>query len=192
MVAGDEAGGVVRRRERGPTSGTEPAGVYLDLIVPALASIGDRWASGTLSVADEHRATIVAQRLIGRLGPQFARRGRKRGAVVIGAPLETHALPTAIVGDLLRGAGFEVLDIGANSPPESFVDTARGASRLVAIAIAVTSSGRESAVRSVVRALRAVGHRRGGAHRRRGDHGRGPRQRGSVPIAGPGGTAPAC
>ena len=157
MVAGDEAGawGVI---EAALASGTDPAGVHLDIVVPALESIGADWASGRLSVADEHRATTTAQRLIGRLGPLFARRGRKRGAVVVGAPPgELHALPTAIVGDLLRGAGFEVIDTGANTPAESFAEAARSANRLVAVAIAVTTPGRDTAVRSVVRALRQVG-----------------------------------
>jgi methanogenic corrinoid protein MtbC1 len=157
MVAGDEAGawGVI---EAALASGTDPADVHLDILVPALQSIGDSWESGELSVADEHRATTVAQRLIGRLGPRFARRGRKRGAVVVGAPPgELHSLPTALVGDLLRGAGFEVLDTGANTPAESFAETARAANRLVAVAIAVSTPGREAAVRSIVRALRQAG-----------------------------------
>lgn len=157
MVAGDEAGswGVV---DAALASGMEPADVYLDLLVPALRSVGDGWAAGTLSVADEHRATTVAQRIIGRLGPRFARRGRKRGAVVLGAPRgEEHSLASAIVGDLLRGAGFEVLDLGANTPTESFVETSRGASRLVAVLIASSTPGRDAAVRATTRALRRSG-----------------------------------
>ena len=157
MVAGDEAGAwsVI---EAALASGTDPADVHLDILVPALESIGNGWEAGTLSVADEHRATTVAQRLIGRLGPRFARRGRKRGAVVLGAaPGELHSLPTAIVGDLLRGAGFEVLDIGANTPAESFAETALGVQRLVAVAIGATTEGRDRAVRSAVRALRQAG-----------------------------------
>ena len=154
MVAGDEAGAwsVV---EAALASGLDPADVYLDLLVPALEAVGDGWAARTWTVADEHRATAVAQRLIGRLGPRFARRGRKRGAVVLGAPAgELHGLPSAIVGDLLRGTGFEVLDLGANTPAKSFVDTARQANRLIAIAIAATSTGREGALRTTIRALR--------------------------------------
>lgn len=157
MVAGDEAGawGIV---EAALASGADAAGVYLDILVPALETVGDGWASGTISVADEHRATTVAQRLIGRLGPRFARRGRKRGVVVLGAPPgDSHSLPTAIVGDLLRGAGFEVLDMGANAPAESFAETARAANRVVVVSIAVTTSGGDTAVRSVVRALRRAG-----------------------------------
>ncbi len=132
MVAGDEAGawGVV---EAALASGVEAADVYLDLLVPALEVVGDGWAAGELSIADEHRATAIALRLVGRLGPRFARRGRKRGTVVVGAPAgEQHALPSAILADLLRGVGFEVLDMGANTPAASFVETAREANRLVA------------------------------------------------------------
>lgn len=157
MVAADEAGAwtIV---ETAMASGLPPADVYMDLFVPALQSVGDQWEQGALTVADEHRAAGVAQRLIGRLGPRFARRGRKRGSVVVGAPAgEEHGLPCAIVADLLRGAGFEVLDMGANAPAESFVDSARTANRLVAVLIGATTPGRDAAVRATVRALRNAG-----------------------------------
>lgn len=156
MVAGDEAGAwsVV---ESALSSGVEPADVYLDLLVPALRQVGDGWEAGVLTVADEHRATGVAQRLVGRLGPRFARRGRKRGTVVLGVPAgDPHALPSAILADLLRGVGFDALDIGADAPAESFVDTARQANRLVALMIGPTT-GAASQVRRTVRAIRAAG-----------------------------------
>ena len=60
---------------------------------------------------------------------------------------ETHALPSAILADILRGAGFEVIDLGANTPPVSFAEAARRAHRLIAVLIeprleAWTSSSR--------------------------------------------------
>jgi MerR family transcriptional regulator, light-induced transcriptional regulator len=154
MVAGDEPGawGVV---EAALASGVEAADVYLDLLVPALEVVGEGWAVGELTVADEHRATAIALRLVGRLGPRFARRGRKRGTVVVGAPAgEQHGLPSAILADLLRGVGFEVLDMGANTPAASFAETAKEANRLVAIAIAITTPGGDAAVRAAVKAIR--------------------------------------
>ena len=157
MVAGDEPGawGVV---EAALASGVEAADVYLDLLVPALEVVGEGWAAGELTVADEHRATTVALRLVGRLGPRFARRGRKRGTVVVGAPVgEQHGLPSAILADLLRGVGFEVLDMGANTPATSFAETAKEANRLVATAIVITTPGGDAAVRAVVKALRQAG-----------------------------------
>jgi|SRR5581483_7205411 len=154
LVAGDEAG-AWHLVETALTSGLDPDEVYLDLLVPALRGVGDGWADGRLGVNDEHRASGVAVRLIGRLGPRFARRGRKRGTVVLGAPPgEEHGLPCAIVADLLRAARFDVVDLGADTPAASFAAAAAGADRLVAVLIGATTSGRDAALRSTVRALR--------------------------------------
>ena len=154
MAAGDEAGSwtIV---EEALASGSGPGEIYLELVVPALRRIGDAWASGAMTVADEHRASVVCLRLIGRLGPRFARRGRTRGAVLLGAaPGELHGLPSAILADLLRIAGFGAVDLGPNTPPESFATTAQETSRLVAVLVGSTTTGQDSALRSVVRALR--------------------------------------
>ena len=157
MTAGDEAG-AWRVIDDALASGMDPAGVYLDLLAPVLRGVGAGWAAGTVTVAEEHRASAVALRLIGRLGPQFARRGRKRGLVIIGAPAgDQHSLPGAIVADLLRGDGFEVIDLGANTPDSSFAETAQDAARLVAVIIGVTAPGCDSAAESIVQALRRSG-----------------------------------
>jgi excisionase family DNA binding protein len=160
LVAGDEAGAwtVI---QAALASGMEPIAVYLDLLGPALRSIGDRWARVQLSVADEHQASTVAGRLIGRLGPLFARRGRKPGAVLVGSVAgETHALPSAILADILRGAGFEVIDLGANTPPVSFAEAARRAHRLIGVLIGVligaTVAGLDQPLADTIAAIRAA------------------------------------
>ena len=68
MIAGDEAGawGVI---EATLASGVEPSDIYLDFLVPALRAIGDRWAAGELTVADEHRAAAVASGWSGGWAP---------------------------------------------------------------------------------------------------------------------------
>jgi excisionase family DNA binding protein len=157
LVAGDEAGSWAVL-ESSLASGAEPDRVMLDLLGPAMVEIGDGWEVGTLGVADEHRATAVAQRLIGRLGPRFARRGRKRGTIIVGAPAgEEHALPSAILSDLLRGARFEVHDLGADTPAESFAAAARQTDRLLAVMVGVTAPGNDRATRETLRVLRAAG-----------------------------------
>jgi methanogenic corrinoid protein MtbC1 len=154
LVAGDEPGGwkVVEAVLAG---GAAPEDVLLDVIAPALHRIGDDWATGALTVADEHRASAVASRLVGRLGPRFARRGRKRGTVVVGVVEgDDHGLPSAILADVLRGARYEVLDNGANGPAESFLDSALAANRLRAVVIGATAAGRDAAIRRTVKLLR--------------------------------------
>ena len=138
-------------------SGTEPAEVYVDLLVPVLRSIGSGWADGTYSIAQEHKATAVAAGLIGRLSPRFTRRGRKRGSIVVGTPADDqHALPVAMTADLLRAQGFRMHVLGVNVPRESFAETASSVERLVAIAICATTWDNEKNIRMAIRAIRNV------------------------------------
>ena len=70
---------------------------------------------------------------------------------------EEHALAGAILADLIRGAGFDVVDLGANTPTDSFVDAARGASRLVAVIVGAITSGRDADVERAVAGLHGSG-----------------------------------
>ena len=138
-------------------SWAHPSDLYLELLAPALRSIGDKWERGELTVADEHRAVGVATRVVGRLGPSFARPGRRRGSVVIGAPSgDAHGLPVAFVSDLLRASGFGVVDLGANTPASAVVDAARGTDRLCSVALGATLGGNEVEIATAVGTLHAA------------------------------------
>jgi methanogenic corrinoid protein MtbC1 len=156
MLAGDGSGAwwLVKNQLDG---GLDPTGVLNDLLVPALRSIGERWASGQLSVADEHTATVVAQRLVGHLGLQFGRRGKSRGAIALAAPSgDLHTLPVAIVADLLRWQAFEVLELGADTPADALADAVAHQDRLLAVGIVSTTLGLEAEVALSARSVRAV------------------------------------
>lgn len=154
LIAGDEPGAWAVL-EDAMTAGIDPGQLYLSVLGPAMASIGDRWETGQVSVAEEHRASVVMLRIIGRLGPRFARRGRKRGSVVVGAaPGDHHGVPVALAADLLRGRGFTVVDLGGDTPAESFVDAARAAERLIAVGINATNSGNEAAIAEAITAVK--------------------------------------
>jgi methanogenic corrinoid protein MtbC1 len=43
------------------------------------------------------------------------------------------------MGDLLRGAGFDVIDLGADTPAGTYVEAGRDADRLVAVGVCVTA-----------------------------------------------------
>lgn len=140
LLAGDGRGawGVV---EAALAAGTDVRDLYLEVVAPAMTSIGERWAMGEIDIAVEHRASGIVMRLLGRLGPRFTRRGRTRGAVVLGAPVgEHHSLPVALVADLVGAAGFEVSDLGANVPADSFRRLVVDMPRLVAVGVSVTNA----------------------------------------------------
>jgi len=158
LVAGDGRGAV------GVVEGALAAGaglddLYLGVVAPAMRHIGERWATGELDVADEHRATGVAHDVLGRVADRFARPGRTRGNVVLGAaPGERHVLPVTMVAHLLRADGWEVDDLGADVPASSFGVAARSVGRLVAVGISVTGVPNLDGARAAVAAVReAVG-----------------------------------
>lgn len=156
ILAGDEAGAwaVI---EAACTSGRSPEAVHLDVIGPALRRVGERWERGEIDEADEHLATAVATRLIGRLGPRFARRGRRRGRVVLAGPAgERHALPLAMAADVLRGHGYEAIDLGPDVPPSALASivAAEARERLVAVGLCVTTGRPVADLRDAITAIR--------------------------------------
>jgi MerR family transcriptional regulator, light-induced transcriptional regulator len=156
MLAGDSAGAwwLVESQLGG---GLDPSGILTELLVPALRSIGERWAVGTVSIAEEHQATAVAQRLVGRLGLQFGRRGKDRGTVALAAPSgDLHTLPVAIVADLLRWRGFGVLELGGNLPAAALGEAVATEPRLVAVGIVSTTRGMGAEVAAAAAAARSA------------------------------------
>jgi MerR family transcriptional regulator, light-induced transcriptional regulator len=156
LVAGDARGSwsVI---EAALAAGAELDEVYLDIVATALRTIGRRWAEGTLDVAVEHRASVITGRLLGRLGPRFHRRGRSRGAVVLGAPAgEHHALPLALLADVVRGRGWDVSDLGADVPARSFARTAAATRQLRMVGVSISTPESMRAGEETIAALRGA------------------------------------
>lgn len=154
LLAGDERGAWALV-EAAMASGRSPAALYLEVLAPALRSIGRRWSEGEIGIGDEHRATVIATRIMGRLGPRFSRRGRTRGTVLVGtAPGERHGVAVSMLADLLRGAGFHAIDLGADLPVEAFVAAMLEADRLRAIGVSAFHGGNEAAVSTTLAILK--------------------------------------
>jgi excisionase family DNA binding protein len=153
LLAGDEAG-AWRVVESALVTRMRPDRVHLDLLAPCLREIGDRWEAGSLGVGDEHVATAVAARVAARLAPLCARRGRTRGTVIIGGSAgELHGLPITLVANVLRSRGWEVRELGPNTPVADLVEAVGRTDRLRAVGVSV---GSDAATESAARALAAV------------------------------------
>lgn len=89
--------------------------VVTDLVLPYLHELGERWELGTASVAQEHFASNVLRgRLLGLA------RGWGRGfgplAVLACVPGERHDLGLLAFGLVLRGRGWRIAYLGADTP----------------------------------------------------------------------------
>ena len=130
--------------------------LYLDVLAAAMRQVGDEWAAGRITVAQEHRATTLMYRLIGRLGPGFIRPGRTRGVVLLGAPTgDHHGLATALLADPLRGRRFRVADLGAHTPARSFAETVAQQDRLVGVGIVASAPIDDETIADAIAAIRA-------------------------------------
>jgi excisionase family DNA binding protein len=144
LVAGDEAGAwaIVESRLG---SGSNPVEVLLDELGLAMQAVGDGWEAGEYTVDDEHRASGVASRVVARLGALFTKRGPRRRSIILGTPPdEFHGLPTAMAANVLRGQGYDVIDLGANVPPDAFGTAVTKTARPLAVAVAVTTGNHAS------------------------------------------------
>jgi methanogenic corrinoid protein MtbC1 len=126
---------------------------------PSVASLARTlilsFSLGWTTLPYEHRASIVAIRLISRLGPRFARRGVRRGTVVLAAPPgELHAVPVAIAANLLRWQNLDVMELGADTPAEALAEAVVGEPDIVAVGLACTTDGTTAAARRTIATMR--------------------------------------
>jgi len=154
LIAGDE-NGTHQLLEDAMAAGAAVDEVYLDLISPAMTAVGERWHKGELTIADEHVASSTALRIVSRLGSRIAHRGRSRGTIVLASISgDHHYLPTAMIRDLLRFRGFDVVDLGANTPAESVIERANATGDdLLAIGLASTTPGAQGIAQATLAAL---------------------------------------
>lgn len=99
-------------------AGMPPEDVLLDVIAPVQGKVGTEWAANRITVAQEHAATAINDRVIGALAHHPASRsetvaGRVTVACVDG---EWHALPARLLAEVLRLRGWEVDFLGAQVP----------------------------------------------------------------------------
>jgi len=155
LLAGDE-GGATRVVDDALAGGVSAEDLSLDIVTDALRQVGDSWARGDTSVAEEHQASVIATRLVGRLAPHFVRRGRKRGAIVLGTVAgDHHGMPVTLLAGPLRGRGHRVIELGANTPPDAFAETVSREGPVVAVGV-FTGFSQEAVVAETVAAVRAV------------------------------------
>jgi MerR family transcriptional regulator, light-induced transcriptional regulator len=86
-------------------------------IAPALHRVGDEWAAGRVSIAQEHRASAICERLLASHIRQPA--GRPRGTAVVATPPgERHGLPALMAAACLREERWLVHHLAIDLPAE--------------------------------------------------------------------------
>jgi len=91
-----------------------------DVVRPALYEIGELWAAGEITVADEHVASAISDAILACMAPFSTAHleGRHR-VLVCCSEGELHAIGARMVGEAFAAAEWAVDYMGASLPAES-------------------------------------------------------------------------
>lgn len=98
-----------------------------EALIPPMGEIGDLFASGELFVPEMLLAARAMKAGLEVLRPILAKIQSKPKGVVVTATVfgDLHDIGKNLVGMMLEGAGFKVVDLGVNTKAEDIIATAR-------------------------------------------------------------------
>ena len=118
----DAAAGV----EQGLNSGIEVDDILKKSLLSAMDLVGERFGEGEIFIPQVIWSAKAMQAGMDLLRPHFSEDQQKKSVrIIIGtAQGDIHDIGKNLVGMMLEGAGFEVVDLGVDIKPEQFVEKA--------------------------------------------------------------------
>lgn len=155
-----EAEEVERLVESALDSGIEPRSVMELGLTPGMGEVGELYESKRFFVPEVLLSAMAMKAGLSVLRPRLTLHGfRLAGPVVIGtAHGDVHDIGKNIVALTLEGAGFEVLDVGANVASGDFLSAVKEADAPILAMSALLTTTR-LAMREVIEALTVEGIR---------------------------------
>ena len=140
--------------------GTAADTILQDALIKAMREVGQRYENGDLYVPEMLIAARAMQSGMALLKPQLVAEGVKAaGTVIIGTVKgDLHDIGKNLVGMMLEGAGYEVVDLGTDVGPEKFAEAAREhRTGVVGLSALLTTTMQN--MKSTIEALEDVGVR---------------------------------
>src|SRR3954449_9168930 len=109
---------------KGLEEGLGPEAMLYDALIPSLEEVGARFERGDYFVPEMLIAARAMQGALDILRPLLAETGAKPvGRFLMGTVKgDVHDIGKNLCNIMLEGAGFTVIDLGVNVPPEKFVE----------------------------------------------------------------------
>jgi 5-methyltetrahydrofolate--homocysteine methyltransferase len=141
-------------------AGIPPEQILNDGMIAAMNEVGRRFEVGEFFIPEMLVAAMTMQKGQDVLQPRLAGIGVKSaGRVVIGTVKgDLHDVGKNLVAMMLKGTGFDVIDLGVDIPPERFVEAVRSSSpNILAMSALLTTT--MTNMKSTVAALKDAGLR---------------------------------
>jgi len=109
------------------SEGLGPEEIMDKMMIPAMDVVGDQFSRNEIFLPEMMIAARAMNTGLEILRPMLIAKGvSSKGKVVIGSVKgDIHDVGKNIVSMVLQGAGYEVIDLGIDTPPEKFVDAVK-------------------------------------------------------------------
>jgi 5-methyltetrahydrofolate--homocysteine methyltransferase len=126
ILNGDNKGAAAITGE-GLEAGMDPQALVDEAMIPAMAEVGRRFEEEGYFVPELLLAARAMKAALGILRPLLSESGAEPvGRVVVGTVQgDLHDIGKNLVAAMLEGAGFEIVDLGADVSPTQFVEAVR-------------------------------------------------------------------
>ena len=139
-----------------------PAVDILAVCNQGMVELGNRFAAGECFLPDLMFAGMIMKGVAAELEPLMdkSQAAASLGTVVIGSVQhDVHDIGKDILATMLRGVGFEVVDLGVDVPPEKFVEAiAEHSPKVVGMSVLLTTCFKS--VTATVKAIEESGNRK--------------------------------
>jgi 5-methyltetrahydrofolate--homocysteine methyltransferase len=141
-------------------AGLGPEAILQQGLVPAMNEVGRLFEEGEYFVPEMLLAARAMQTGLAILKPHLAKTNHQAaGRIVLGTVQgDLHDIGKNLVAMMLEGAGFEIIDLGTDVPPERFVEAVR-AHRPDLIGMSALLTTTMPSMKLTLEALTAVGLR---------------------------------
>ena len=140
--------------------GVDPLKLVNDYMVPAMDEVGRRFEANEYFVPELLISARAMKAALELIRPLLTARGdQPLGRVAIGTVKgDLHDIGKNLVGSLLEGGGFEVIDLGVNVTPEKFIATVNEKNaNIIAMSALLTTT--MPAMKTTIDALKQAGVR---------------------------------
>jgi 5-methyltetrahydrofolate--homocysteine methyltransferase len=153
LLAGDREG-LVARVERFLGESADPQAVLDKALIPGMSEIGEEMARKEIFIPEVLMAAHAMQGALEVIRPVMAvSRFKSKGTIALGTVKgDVHDIGKNLVGYMLEGAGFRIVDLGINLDPEQFVEAiALHSPQVVGMSAMLTTTMQE--MESVIRLM---------------------------------------
>ena len=123
IIAGEPPESIAAARQA-LDEGIDPQVIIVDGVIPAMETVGNRFECGEFFLPEMMASAIGTRGIMEILRPLLTEAGAEPIAKVILGTVkgDLHDIGKNLVGMMLEGGGFDVIDLGPDAPPEKFIE----------------------------------------------------------------------